>query len=100
MYGIVGLGVLYWWLRGHWFARVLAFIFFVPVVVVGPGKMIPNANLPPTYSAAYGLVMLASCIAIAWLISGLPIYIRAWRQRVGSAERSLSVSAAPSTWVR
>lgn len=96
MYGVVGLGVLYWWLRGHWFGRVLAFIFLVPVVVMGPAKMIPNPDLPPEYGAVYGLVMLTSCIVIAWLVSGLPIYVRARRQRVDLALRSRAELAALS----
>lgn len=96
MWALVVIPVLYWWLSGHWFGRVLAFIFWVPVVVVGPAKMIPNVNLPPDYGAAYGLFMLACCMVIAWLIASLPLYIKARHLRADSAARSSMGLVAPS----
>lgn len=76
--------MLYLWLSGHWFGRVMAMVFWVPTIVIGPGHMIPNVNLPPTYGAIYGLTMLTACCILAWLISSLPIYLRAWRRPAGS----------------
>lgn len=90
MWPLVGLGVFYFWLKGHWFARILAFIFLVPTIVVCAGKSMSPVDWP--YAAAF----LISAVVISWLISGLPIYFMAWRLRAGWAapsSRELAVRA-------
>ena len=66
MHILIGLGIavvlLYFWLIGHWFARVLVFLLFTFCGLV--------------------LGQLAGGIAagaIGWFVSGIPIYVRKWR---------------------
>lgn len=79
---------LYYWLRGHWFARVLAMFFWVPTVLFMAKKPLDALPLPESWQVPLGLLTVASCIVIAWLISSLPAYVRA--RRVGSG-RSLAL---------
>lgn len=82
MWAIVGAAALYFWLRGHWFARVLAFVVFIPTISVCAGKPLPPAG------AIGAVIFLVSVIVLAWLTSGLPIYVRRWQARVSAvAER-------------
>jgi len=70
----LGLVLLYYWLLGHWFARVVTLILFVPLFALGGaalfGSIATTAQPPP------GLVILGALIgaALAWPVSSIPIY--------------------------
>lgn len=73
---ILAPALLYFWLIGHWFARVLAFLVFAAAFGVGgalltsAGATYPNAGLP-------GLVIGG---IVAWFVAGIPTYY--WRHRM------------------
>jgi hypothetical protein len=71
MHFLIGLGLfvvlLYWWLIGHWFARVLVFLLF--------------AVLGALISAGNGAAMIAAGV-LAWFVAGLPIYYQRYRSRL------------------
>ena len=58
----VACGLLYFWLLGRWFARVLAFLLLAAFVVL----LAKNADA----------VEFCVSLAVMWLLSGIPIYIR------------------------
>jgi hypothetical protein len=62
MHFLIGLGLfvvlLYWWLIGHWFARVLVFLLL--------------AVLGALLSAGNGAAIIAAGV-LAWFIASLPI---------------------------
>jgi hypothetical protein len=70
-----GIGLLYFWLVGHWFARVLAFLLFaVPLVILGWGigeKQTPG-GVGMIFTIPFGGYL-------AWLLSGVPVYY--WRSK-------------------
>ena len=71
--------VLYLWLRGHWFARVLVFLgLLLPGVLVfaTPAVWSGFSSMPGSIVPVWVLGGIA-----AWFVSGLPIYIRRWRFR-------------------
>jgi hypothetical protein len=68
-----------WWLSGHWLGRALAFVWWFPALLGGTAVLIQNLGLPNHYGLACGLLIIAAPAGAAWLISGLPVYIRAWR---------------------
>lgn len=74
------LGWLYFWLRGHWFARVLGFFFFGAWFTLCGGKKIMGDTAEPLSAAFY---VLGSLI-IAWLVASLPIYYHrgGWRRHI------------------
>jgi len=88
MHILVGLvlacGLLYWWLVGHWFARVLVFFAFALLLgAIGAGitSSIPYpghpgalAATPPSSSS--GIAGLVLGMILAWPVSGIPIYYR------------------------
>jgi hypothetical protein len=59
--------LLYFWLIGHWFARVLVFLLLAAL-----GALIAAGNVAAII--ATGL--------LAWLIASLPIYYQRHQQRV------------------
>jgi hypothetical protein len=65
---VLAAGVLWAWLAGHWFGRVLAFLAFA--IVGGIGLDLAMAD-------PLGLVL--GTVA-AWFVSGIPIYSRRWLQ--------------------
>jgi hypothetical protein len=69
---LTGLGIalvlLYSWLAGHWFARVVVFLLFV-----GYGLLIGEI--------AGGVIVGG----IGWFASGIPIYVRRRRRGYASA---------------
>lgn len=85
MWGLLILPWFYCWLRGGWFARVLAMLFWVPTVVIVSGKILNGVDAPKGYELPLTVVYLTASTIIAWLISSLPAYIKARRSRVGYA---------------
>jgi hypothetical protein len=64
-------GLLYFWLVGHWFGRVLAFLVFAGLLGLGGGMALADSHAaaPGAFGAILG-------IALAWPVSGIPIYVR------------------------
>ena len=68
----MGVALLYFWLIGHWFARVLVFLLLACVGGLG-GTALGADQGGKVVSAILG-------IALAWPIAGLPVYY--WRYQV------------------
>lgn len=77
MHFLIGLGlavVLLWaWLIGHWFARVLVFLLLAAFSLV-------IDHISP--SSSDGQFAVIGCV-IAWFVSGIPIYCLRYRARLG-----------------
>jgi len=75
MHIIVGLGLalvlLYFWLLGHWFARVVMFLALA-VAFGALGALFTGAGGPPAQNHA--LVGMLIGAALAWPVSSIPIY--------------------------
>ena len=71
MHFLIGLGIfvvlLYWWLIGHWFARVLVFLLL--------------AVLGALISAGNGAAIVGYGV-LAWFIASLPIYYQRYQSRL------------------
>ena len=67
------LSLLYFWIIGHWFGRV---ILFLPLGLAGmiAGLSPATMNHPPNYGAA--LILTPILVALAWLFASIPIYLR------------------------
>jgi hypothetical protein len=80
MHLIIGIGaavaLLYYWLLGHWFARVLTTIVFVPAFALLGAVlfMVPHNNAPGVFGAILGA-------AIAWPAASAPVWY--WRRVLG-----------------
>jgi len=70
---LLAIALLYFWLIGHWFARVLVFLMLAVVGFIA-GVNIPPHN--PTGSIICGIIGAA----LAWPLASIPIYY--WRRRV------------------
>ena len=70
----------YYWLKGQWFARVLAMLFWVPVVLITAKKPLDAIPAPKDWEAIMGVITLVSFVIIEWLMSSLPAYVKAWRE--------------------
>lgn len=67
---IIGSIVLfYWWLKGHWFARVMAFLVLVALGFLATSRLMP---VEPIGAWSFLLALLA----LGWLTSGIPVYAR------------------------
>jgi hypothetical protein len=69
-----GAPQFYFWLIGHWFARVLVFLV---LAVVG---FIAGANVPPPPSPAGSIICGLIGAALAWPLASIPIYY--WRRQL------------------
>lgn len=75
---VLGLGVLWFWLVGHWFARLLAF----PLLALAIGACIGGILeqfLQPQDKPISALIAVLVGGFLGWHLSGLPI--RFWRKR-------------------
>ena len=76
---LLAIAVLCLWLAGVWFARVLAFLVFVPIGAWGVAAALGGGGVDPATGKpiwwAFLLVWGIGAI-LAWLVSGIPIYIR------------------------
>lgn len=68
---VVG-ALLYGWLVGNWFARVLAFLAFT--VILCALVLVRDDLTPPL-----GPIICVPAIVAAWFVSGLPEYY--WRRQ-------------------
>ena len=84
MHILIGLGaavvLLYFWLIGHWFARVLVFIgLFLIAAALGIAtgcSVLPGAQV-------YGVVVFIGSAIGAWYLASAPILY--WRPRIAAA---------------
>jgi hypothetical protein len=75
----LALAALYFWLIGHWFARVVAFLSFGALLgLIGSG--LTGSMGPPEHN--HGWVGILCGVALAWPVSGIPIYFYRWRSHV------------------
>lgn len=67
---VIAVAVLYFWLLGHWFARVLAFLAIAPVLAGIVLLLVPASCW---ILAVWGAIL-------AWPASGIPRYY--WSRRI------------------
>lgn len=73
---LLACALLYFWLLGHWFARVLVFLLLTAALgFVGAAFVAvhsgPDANAGAVGGAAMGILL-------AWPLAGLPVYFWRW----------------------
>jgi hypothetical protein len=76
---LLAIAVLCLWLAGVWFARVLAFLVFVPIGAWGVATALGGSGIDPaTGKSVWWAFLLVWGIgaAFAWLVSGIPTYIQ------------------------
>lgn len=72
----LGCALLYFWLAGHWFARILTFI-----CAAGFLGYFGLIFIPPGSNGAIALLIdFALALGVSWLLSGIPTWY--WRRRV------------------
>jgi hypothetical protein len=80
----VGLGLalagLYWWILGHWFARIVCFLMLAPTMGL------VWASLAGRDAASQFLVGIL-VMAFAWPISSLPMYFWRWHYKQSYPDR-------------
>jgi hypothetical protein len=90
------LGVLYVWLAGHWFGRVVAFLaFLVPFGLVGfmiGVTLQQNAHPNPEAFPIFGIFTMLLGAYAAWPVSGLPAW---YRQRTMDSGAGFAASTRP-----
>lgn len=90
MHILVGLVLaavlLFVWLIGHWFARVLAFLL-LGVVFGLSGAFMAGIDGPPAHN--HGIAGALLGLVLAWILSGIPKYVHAHRARHASLELAL-----------
>jgi hypothetical protein len=95
MHFLIGLGLflgaLYFWLIGHWFARVVVFLLFAALFGMIGANLGSHLDIQIAISAAptaprvdpapvMAIIGLLGGFALAWPVSGIPIYY--WRARL------------------
>jgi hypothetical protein len=87
---VLAAGLLYFWLLGHWFARVLVFLGLIPVLgllVVGLiGGGLHDGPVEIFVGAIGGGVA-------GWFVSGLPIYY--WRRQFAQLQATQQLRRLP-----
>lgn len=88
----IGAVLLYFWLIGHWFARVLAFLVL----------LVPLSFLGSAYGAPYqaGLLGLVLGGIAAWFLTGIPTYVRRYRAAATPLKDAPFTDARPSLYLR
>jgi hypothetical protein len=71
---VVALAGLYWWLLGHWFARIVCFLVLAPVMGLIWAAL---AGRDVAGHLMIGIVVMA----FAWPLSGLPTYFWRWHYK-------------------
>ena len=66
---VLALVVLWAWLAGHWFGRVLAFLAMVAILFFGVAIANGQQN-------EHNLAWLAALSVGAWFVSGFPTYLK------------------------
>lgn len=71
--GLLAVVLLYFWLMGHWFARVVMFLALIPVGTAGIAAGLSAAGDQMQNGLAFCLVVGAIA---SWFASGIPAYVR------------------------
>jgi hypothetical protein len=87
---VLALVLLYYWLVGHWFARVVMAIILIPSLGVLGGAITADPSGKAPGMAVMGALFGA---AAGWFASGAPIYY--WRAKVRELNRSVAEHLAP-----
>lgn len=74
----LALGLLYFWLIGWWFARVILFLGLAPVVGLLIGATVSPS--PVRFDSPDFLLPATLGVVLAWLIAALPTYY--WRRQL------------------
>jgi hypothetical protein len=95
LFGIgFALLLLYSWLMGQWFARVLMFLIF--------GSIGFAIGCMPLYgsNAGLGLILIPCGVWVGWLLASIPIYIQRWkdRQEIDASMADLALDRQDSSW--
>jgi hypothetical protein len=88
---IFALAVLYFWLQAHWFARVVAFLLFAGTFGFF-GALLTGMGARPEHNNGWLGLLLG--VALAWPVSGIPIYCRRHQARSGEQRRQAAVNLA------
>ena len=90
MHILIGLclaaALLYFWLLGHWFARVLVFLGLICTAVF-VGFLFGAGN-----GAQFVTISVGGGVA-GWFVSGLPLYI--WRHRFAQLQAAQQFRRVP-----
>lgn len=71
----LALGLLYAWLIGWWFARVLVFLELGVLGTIG------GYGIGSQSDVVAGVLLGIGFVALGWVLASLPVYY--WRQRLG-----------------
>ena len=80
-----GLFGLYAWLVGDWFARIVAAMVFTPVTMLLIAGVYSGVEGPPASDSLWPFFIPG--VAIAWVVSGIPIWVREGRAEQESLRR-------------
>lgn len=78
-----GIALLYFWLSGHWFARVLTTIALWPVLLVCTDPVLYLVE--PGYNPALAALFIGLNGVAAWFLAGIPAYVRKRRDMHGAS---------------
>jgi hypothetical protein len=77
---LLGLGLalvlLYFWLIGNWFARVLMLPVCAALLGIGFALIMVSGGHPGPNNGTFGLLV---GLALAWPVSSIPIYYYRWQ---------------------
>lgn len=77
----MGVALLYFWLVGWWFARVLVFLMFAAIGFIAAAAAV-NTTAHGADPNAFGLILIGLAgAALAWPVAGIPAYYWRWRLR-------------------
>lgn len=81
------IALLYFWLSGHWFARVLTCLALWPVLIVCTDPVLYLMELG--YNPALAALFIGLNGVVAWLIASVPGYVR--KRRNAPLSMSLAI---------
>ncbi len=72
---VILVGVLWWWLSGHWMGRVVAFLGFAAVLGFGGAAILASSAAPPSQLFA-AIIGATIGMTAAWFLAGIPTYLQ------------------------
>ena len=87
---VAALGLAYFWLTNHWFARAVVFVALGPIFGLVFAEVCLEA-MHAGYNPALAIALIAFGWAIAWPVSRIPLYVQRRRDRQDSACRAMIV---------
>src|SRR4249920_299096 len=82
------VAMLYFWLLGHWFARIVAFLLFA--VITG---LCGAALFSVTHETAASVIGAIMFVPLAWPLASLPIYY--YRRQARKLDEAIQRSFEP-----